>query len=65
MMVKEDAYAVIDAKIGYKLDMWDFYVYGKNFSDEKYITDFKSGSMVAVDGFGEPRTVGVGVRYQF
>jgi iron complex outermembrane receptor protein len=64
-MVKEDAYTVIDAKIGYHFNTWDFFVYGKNLTDEDYITDFKSSSTVAMAGFGEPRTVGVGMRYRF
>lgn len=64
-MVKEDAYTVINAKIGYQFDKWNFYVYGENLFDEEYITDFKSNSMVAIAGFGEPRTVGVGMRYRF
>ena len=63
--VKEDAYAVFDAKIGYQTGGWDFYVYAKNLSDEAYITDFISNSSLMLAGFGDPRTVGVGVRYRF
>nr|WP_321403016.1 TonB-dependent receptor [uncultured Desulfobacter sp.] len=63
--VKEDAYAVFDAKIGYQTGGWDFYVYGKNLGDEADITDFISNSSLMLAGFGEPRTVGVGVRYRF
>lgn len=64
-LVKEDAYTMIDAKIGYKFDTYDFYVYGKNLSDEKYINSFMSNSSTATAYFGEPITVGLGVRYQF
>lgn len=64
-MVKEEAYTVIDAKIGYQFDAWDVYVYGKNLTDEEYVNDFISNSIVALASFGEPRTYGVGVRYRF
>jgi len=63
--VEEDAYAVFDAKIGYQTRGWDFYVYGKNLTDEEYITDFISNSTLMLAGFGQPLTVGVGVRYRF
>ncbi len=64
-MVKEDVYTIIDAKIGYQFNAWNFYVFGKNLTDEEYVTDFISNTMVALACFGEPRTVGVGVRYRF
>nr|WP_320191249.1 TonB-dependent receptor [uncultured Desulfobacter sp.] len=63
--VREGAYTVFDAKIGYQTGGWDFYVYGKNLTDEEYITDFISNSTLMLAGFGQPLTVGVGLRYRF
>ena len=63
--VKEDAYTVVDAKIGYQFKDWDLYVYGKNLTDEEYVTDLISNSMLMMVDFGDPRTFGVGVRYRF
>ena len=63
--VREDAYAVFDAKIGYQTGGWDFYVYGKNLTDEEYVTDFISNSTLMMAGFGQPLTVGIGARYRF
>ena len=65
-LYEEDAYAVFDAKIGYLTGGWDFYVYGKNLTDEEYIISFGSvgvGHMLAE--FGQPLTIGAGLRYRF
>jgi iron complex outermembrane receptor protein len=40
-------------------------VYGKNLTDEEYITDFISSSALMMAGFGQPLTVGAGLRYRF
>ena len=64
-LVKEDSYITFDAKIGYQTGGWDFYVYGKNLSDEEYIVDFISNTSLSMAGFGEPLTVGAGIRYRF
>ncbi|WP_320042562.1 TonB-dependent receptor [uncultured Desulfobacter sp.] len=63
--VEEDAYVTFGAKIGYLTGEWDFYVYGKNLTDEEYITSFLSNSRMARATFGDPLTVGVGLRYRF
>jgi iron complex outermembrane receptor protein len=63
--VKEDGYITFDAKIGYLIGAWDFYVYGENLTDEEYIVDYISNSMLAMADFGDPLTVGAGVRYRF
>jgi len=60
-----DDYVVSDAKIGYLIGGWDFYVYGKNLTDEEYITYFTSASRHTLTEFGQPMTIGVGVRYRF
>jgi outer membrane receptor protein involved in Fe transport len=55
----------IDAKIGYRFKQWDLYAYAKNLTDKAYINHYKSSSMLAMAGFGDPRTVGVGLLYRF
>ena len=60
-LYEEDAYVVFDAKIGYLTGGWDFYVYGKNLTDEAYFISF-DGTMAE---FGPPMTIGVGLRYRF
>lgn len=62
---KEDAYITFDAKIGYQTGAWDFYVYGKNLANEEYITSLISNPSLTLVEFGDPRTLGIGVRYRF
>lgn len=57
-MVKEDGHTVIDAKIGYQFNAWDLYLYGKNLTDEAYITDLMSNNRLVKACFGDPRTIG-------
>ena len=64
-MVKADDYMTADAKIGYSFDTWEIYAYGKNLFDKEYITSFKSSSIVTIVGYGEPLTIGAGLRYRF
>ncbi|EXJ15622.1 TonB-dependent receptor [Imhoffiella purpurea] len=63
--VEQDGYTTLDARIGYQFDGWDLYAYGKNLTDEGYITTFISNSSLALATFGEPRTFGIGVRHHF
>lgn len=63
--VQEDEYVAFDAKIGYQTGRWNFYVYGKNLTDEAYIENFISGSAMSMADFGDPLTIGAGVRYRF
>ena len=63
-LYEDDAYAVFDAKIGYLTGGWDFYVYGKNLTDEAYIISVTSSATLRAE-FGQPMTIGVGLRYRF
>ncbi len=63
--VKEDPFVTVATRIGYQTPDWDFYIYGKNLTDEDYVVDLISNSMLMVAGFGDPLTVGAGVRYRF
>ena len=62
---KQDSYTVVDAKIGYRLDDWDFYAFGRNLTDEEYVTMYMSNSMFGRIFYGNPRSFGVGVSYYF
>jgi len=59
------SYTVADMRAGWRFGDWDIYGYLKNLTDEEYITSFGSSTMYSSVYFGEPRTFGVGVRYQF
>jgi len=63
--VEEDAYALLDARIGYLTGGWDFYVYGKNLTDQEYISCFMTTTRQTMAEFGQPLTIGVGLRYRF
>lgn len=62
---KQGAYTVADMRIGWRYADWDVYAYVQNLTDEKYITFLRSSSLLTMASFGQPRTFGVGVRYQF
>lgn len=64
-LTKRSGYILADMKAGWRFSGWDVYAYVENLTDEKYIRSFKSNSMVSIVEFGEPRTFGVGVRYEF
>ncbi|RXK13556.1 TonB-dependent siderophore receptor [Halarcobacter mediterraneus] len=63
--VKEGSYTLVDAKLGYKYSDWDFYVYGKNLTDEEYVNMYESNNFFSYASFGDPRFFGVGVKYTF
>ena len=63
---KEDAYTTIDARLGYRVNDFDIYVFGKNLTDEEYVNGFMASTIVGgIATFGDPRTFGAGVRYDF
>ena len=59
--LKQNAYMLLNAKIGYEKDNWDVYLYGRNLLDERYATTAFSGAKRA----GEPLVVGVQCGYTF
>ncbi len=63
---KADAYTLVSLKLGWLYRNWDIYVFGRNLTDEEYINAFQSSPMTGgIAGFGDPRTVGVGLSYSF
>lgn len=62
---KQKNYTVVDLNAGYRFGGWELYAYGRNLLDEKYIETFMSNFVASKVSFGDPRTFGVGVRYEF
>ncbi|AXX86201.1 TonB-dependent siderophore receptor [Malaciobacter marinus] len=64
-MDKQDNYITTNVKLGYKYKDWDFYAYANNIFDEKYVTAFDTAGGMSRITFGDPRKIGVGLRYSF
>ena len=62
VLQKADAYTLANARLGWLYENWDIYAFVHNLTDEKYINAFMSGARA---GFGDPRTIGVGLSYSF
>lgn len=62
---KINSYSLVDAKIGYRFDDFDIYLYGKNLTDKEYINTYKGNSILSTATFGDPRFIGAGLTYQF
>jgi len=57
-----DAYELVNAKIGYEMDNFDIYLYGKNIFDKNYdIHGFSSRFTI----YSDPRELGVQLAYRF
>lgn len=59
--VKNDAYFVVDAQIGYETDQFTAEIFANNLFDEDYITQntFQDAYDIAVGRVGAPQVVGV------
>lgn len=57
---ERDAYAVVNAKIGYEKDSFDIYLYADNLFDEEY--DSRGEYMVF---YSQPQEIGVQLTYRF
>jgi len=60
-----DGYITADVRVGYRFKGYDIYAYCNNLTDEEYMTSFNSSAVKAVARYGDPRTFGVGIRYNF
>ncbi|MEO1591897.1 MAG: TonB-dependent receptor [Cyanobacteria bacterium J06632_22] len=62
--VEQDAFALVNARLGYEFDNHGVYLFANNIFDTRYFSQaFDFGNTIAV--FGEPRTFGVQVRSSF
>lgn len=57
---ERDAYALVNAKIGYEMDSFDIYLYADNLLDEKY--DSRGEYMVF---YSQPQEIGMQLTYRF
>jgi iron complex outermembrane receptor protein len=60
-----DSYGLLDARIRYVLDGWEVSLWGRNLTDEEYITHYPTFSGFAFVTFGPPRTYGLTVSKTF
>jgi len=64
-----DTYTLIDAKIHYAYDDWDFSLFGTNLTDEEYYTSLVSnlgfGNGNAPGIVGSPRVIGLSISKEF
>jgi iron complex outermembrane receptor protein len=64
-----DTYTLIDAKIHYAYDDWDFSLFGTNLTDEEYYTSLVSnlgfGNGNAPGIAGSPRVIGLSISKEF
>ncbi|MEH2245259.1 TonB-dependent receptor domain-containing protein [Nostoc sp.] len=64
--IKQDPYALVNARIGYEAEKYGIYLYANNLFDTRYIT---SGYLFPVPdgtaGFGDPVTYGVQIKANF
>ena len=58
-----DAYEIVNAKIGWEWEDFDFYLYGKNLFDKEYNSYGYAGGYYTV--YSDPREIGVTVVYRF
>ncbi len=61
-----DSYTLVNLRLGWLYGNFDIYAFARNLTDEKYINFFKSNGLTGgIAGFGDPRTIGVGLSYSF
>ncbi len=63
--VKEDAYALVNLKLGYETETFDIYVWGKNVFDKKYHTIKYDWDGMELVQDGEPFCAGLSVVWRF
>lgn len=61
----QDAYGLINAKVGYRADNFDVYAYGKNLGDKEYVTRAFPGNNTWYGRAGAPRTFGISTSITF
>jgi len=63
--IKQGAYEIFNAKIGYEGSNWDFYLYGKNLLDKEYFSFGRTNSSGIMANVGEPQVFGVVASIKF
>lgn len=57
--IKQEAYDIVSAKVGYEFENFDIYFFGSNIFDEEYSTKSVGVNNLTYARAGAPRTVGV------
>jgi len=62
---EQEAYQLVNARLGYEGKNWEAYLWSKNLFDQEYLTWFQpsGSSLYAMDG--PPRTFGITLSYRF
>ena len=64
--LKQDPYAVVNARLGYEFDQYGLYLFANNIFDTRYITQaFDVGPGNSAGSFGAPVTYGIQFRGKF
>ncbi|WP_022941066.1 TonB-dependent receptor [Psychromonas hadalis] len=58
---EQGSYAVLNAQIGYRVEAWSVYLYGRNLTDEEYSTSMFNGA----ESVAEPRFIGLKAKFYF
>lgn len=65
IMDKANSYFTANLKLGFKINKWDIYAYGKNLFNEDYIKAYNGAYNLGRVHFGDPRKIGIGFKYSF
>ncbi|MEM1256555.1 MAG: hypothetical protein AAGI69_30215, partial [Cyanobacteria bacterium P01_H01_bin.21] len=63
--LKQDAFGLVNAQLGYEWDSTGIYVFANNIFDSRYITASLTAAGQDLASFGDPFTIGVQVRSRF
>lgn len=63
--IEQDAFALLNARLGYEFDNYGIYLFANNLFDNEYVTQAFNLESGTVGIFGAPRTVGVQVKARF
>ncbi len=64
-MRQADPYTVVNMRAGWLYKDFDIFVYVNNATDEEYIESLRANSMFSAAGFGNERSIGLGLSYSF
>jgi len=63
--INQDAYEIVNAKIGYEGPGWDVYFYGSNLLDKEYFSFGRKNSSGIMANVGEPQVFGMTASIKF
>lgn len=66
--LKIDGYGLVDLHVGYRSNQYQVYLFASNLLDEEYLTNYYGlpfSNTAEIAGVGQPRTLGLGISYDF